>query len=152
MARLEADREKLQRQRYLDRFRIGRAQITGIGPSRTSMLASYGIETANDIDGYKIKQIPGFGEVLTSTLVAWRKEHEMNFRFNQSEPVDRRDVEALDRELEAKQQNLQSALRQGPAALMRLNQEIIAARPRLMPLLEKAWDNLKVADAQRKAL
>ena len=64
----------------------------------------------------------------------------------------RRDIEALDRELQVKRQTLQTALRQGPAALMRLNQEIIAARPRLMPLLEKAWDNLKVADAQRKAL
>jgi outer membrane protein OmpA-like peptidoglycan-associated protein len=43
MAMLEADRENVQRKRYLDRFRIGRAQIPGIGPSRTSMLASYGI-------------------------------------------------------------------------------------------------------------
>lgn len=152
MAMLEANREKLQQQRYLDRFRIGWAQIPGIGQSRTSMLASYGIETANDIDGNKIKQIPGFGEVLTSALVAWRKEHEKNFRFNPNEHVDRRDIEAVDRGLEAKRQTLQTALRQGPATLMRLNQEIIAARPRLMPLVEKAWDNLKVAEAQRKAL
>jgi DNA-binding helix-hairpin-helix protein with protein kinase domain len=152
MAMLEADREKLQRQRYLDRFRIDLANIPRIGPSRTSMLASYGIETANDIDGNKIKQIPGFGEVLTSELVAWRKEHEKNFRFNPNEPVNRRDIEALDRELEAKRQTLQTALRQGPAALMRLSQEISTARPRLMPLLEKAWETLKVAETQRKAL
>ncbi len=152
LANLEANREKLQRERYLDRFRIGWAQIPGIGPSRTSMLASYGIETANDIDGNKIKQIPGFGEVLTSALVAWRKEHEKNFRFNPNEHVDRRDIEAMDRALEAKRQTLQTALRQGSATLMRLNREIIAARPRLTPLLEKAWNNFKVAEAQRKAL
>jgi DNA-binding helix-hairpin-helix protein with protein kinase domain len=152
LANLEANRENLQRQRYLDRFRIGWAQIPGIGPSRTSMLASYGIETANDIDGNKVRQIPGFGEVLTSALVAWRKEHEKNFRFNPNEHVDRRDIEAVDRALEAKRQTLQTALRQGPATLMRLNREIIAARPRLMPMLEKAWDDFKVAEAQRKAL
>jgi len=82
------------------------------------MLASYGIETANDIDGSKIRQIPGFGAVLTSALVAWRKEHEKNFRFNPNEHVDRRDIEAFDRGLEAKRQTLQTALRQGPATDM----------------------------------
>lgn len=68
MEMLEADRENVQRRRYLDRFRIDRAGINKIGPSRTAMLASYGIETANDIDAYKIRQIPGFGDVLTSEL------------------------------------------------------------------------------------
>jgi len=38
------------------------------------------------------------------------------------------------------------------AELMRLSQEIIAARPHFKPLLEKAWDNLKFAEAQCKAL
>jgi DNA-binding helix-hairpin-helix protein with protein kinase domain len=152
LAKLEADRERLQRERYLDRFRIDLAKITGIGPNRTSMLASFGIETANDIDAYKIKQIPGFGDHLTSMLIAWRKMHEMNFRFNPNEPVDRRDIEALDRELEAKRQQLQTALSRGPAELMRLSQEIITARTRLMPVLEKVWEIMKLADAQRKAL
>jgi hypothetical protein len=79
---------------------------------------------------------------------AWRERRTLD----QARGIFSRDIEALDRELRAKRQTLQTALRQGWAALMRLNQEIIAARPRLMPLLEKAWDNLKVADAQRKAL
>jgi DNA-binding helix-hairpin-helix protein with protein kinase domain len=152
MSMLEADREKLQRQRYLDRFRIDLAKISGIGPNRTAMLASFGIETANDIDANKIKNIPGFGDHLTSMLVAWRKMHEMNFRFNPNEPVDRRDIEALNRELEAKRQQLQTVLSRGPAELMRLSQEIIVARTRLMPMLEKAWETLKVSEAQRQAM
>ncbi len=152
MAKLEAQRESEQRQRYLDRFRIERAGIRGIGPGRTSMLASYGIETAADIAGQKITQIPGFGEALTSDLVQWRRGHERNFRFNPNQPVDPRDISALDRELEARRQSLFTMLRQGPDTLRRLSQEISAARSRLMPILEKTWSPYKIAEARRNAL
>jgi DNA-binding helix-hairpin-helix protein with protein kinase domain len=152
LAKLEAGRETRQRQRYLDRFRIDRAKIHGIGISRSAMLASYGIETAADIERSKIMQIPGFGNVLTSELMRWRQGHERNFRFNPSEPVDRRDIDAIDRELEARRQNLLLTLQQGPDVLRRLSQEIHAARSRLMPALEKAWTALKIAEARRNAL
>lgn len=152
LAKLEAQRESQQRQRYLDRFRIDLARIRGIGPGRTSMLASYGIETAADVDHRKIIQIPGFGESLTSDLVQWRQEHERNFRFNPNEPVDRRDINALDRELEARRQSLLTTLRQGPDTLRRLSQEISAARSRLMPIMEKTWSQYKIAEARQKAV
>lgn len=152
LAGLEAEREQRQRQRYLDRFRIDRAKIRGIGPGRTSMLASYGIETAADVEGPRILQIPGFGQTLTFELVEWRRGHERNFRFNPTEPVDRRDIDAIDRDLELRRQNLVSTLRQGPDALRRIAQEVSAARPRLMPVLEKAWSGLRVAEARRNAL
>ncbi|MEO7860066.1 MAG: hypothetical protein ABIU05_06405 [Nitrospirales bacterium] len=152
LAKLESDREPRQRERYLDRFRIDRAEIHGIGAGRTSMLASYGIETASDIKKAKIMQIPGFGEALTSELVEWRKMHERNFRFNSNEPVDRHEIDAMDRELESQRQNLLSYLRHGPDSLRRISQEIGEAQARLMPLLEKTWTGLKVAEANRNAL
>jgi DNA-binding helix-hairpin-helix protein with protein kinase domain len=152
LAKLEAEREMRQRQRYLDRFRIDRAKIRGIASGRIAMLVSYGIETAADIDGANIMRIPGFGEMLTSELVQWRQGHERNFRFNPSEPDDRRDIDAIDRKLEARRQSLLSTLRQGPDLLRRLSQEIHAARTRLMPILEKAWSALKIAEARRNAL
>jgi len=152
LAKLEAQRESQQRQRYLDRFRIDRAKIRLIGPERTSMLASYGIETAADVDYQKIIQIPGFGESLTSGLVQWRLDHERNFRFNPSEPVDPRETTALTRELEARRQVLLTTLQQGPALLKQLSQEIIAARSRLMPIMKKTWDAYKIAELRRDAL
>lgn len=152
MAKLEAERESRQRQRYLDRFRIDRAKIRNIGSGRASMLASYGIETAADVDGETILKIPGFGPMLTGELVQWRRSHERNFRFNPSEPVNRRDVDAIDRELESRRQALMSALRQGPDTLRRLSQELTAARPRLMPVLESAWTARKIAEVRREAL
>jgi DNA-binding helix-hairpin-helix protein with protein kinase domain len=151
-AQLEGERENRQRQRYLDRFRIDRARIRGIGPGRTTMLASYGIETAADIQTSTILQIPGFGEALTSELVQWRQRHERNFQFNPHEPIDRRDLEAMDRALQARRQELISILRQGSVLLRRIHQEILAARPRLMPILEEAWAALKIAEIRRKAL
>jgi DNA-binding helix-hairpin-helix protein with protein kinase domain len=152
LEKLEAQRETQQRHRYLDRFRVDRAKIRGIGSGRTSMLASYGIETAADVNDRKIMRIPGFGQALTSELVRWRQGHERNFRFNPNEPMDPRDINALDRELEARRQTLLTALRQGPDALTRLSQEIGVARPRLMPVLEQAWTALKIAEAQKSTL
>ena len=116
------------------------------------MLASYGIETAADIDYGKIIQMPGFGEVLTSELVKWRQGHERNFRFNPNEPVDQRDIHAVDRELAARRQILLTTLRQGPDTLRRLSQEISAARSRLIPLLERTWNSHKIAQVRRDAM
>jgi DNA-binding helix-hairpin-helix protein with protein kinase domain len=152
LAKLEGEREIRQRDRYLDRFRIERARVRGIGPSRTAMLASYGVETAADVDPARIGQIPGFGWTLTSELVAWRRAHERDFRFNPRESVDPREVNALDRDLEMRRQNLMSALRQGPAELGRLAQEIRAARQRLMPTLDDSWTALKSATIRRESL
>ncbi|MGQ4806970.1 Protein kinase YegI [Candidatus Entotheonellaceae bacterium PAL068K] len=151
LEKLEAERKMRQWQRYLDRFRIDRAKIQGIGVGRSTMLASYGIETAADIEYSKIMQIPGFGETLTSELIRWRQGHERNFRFNLLS-TNQRAIDAIDRELETRRQNLLSTLRQGPNQLLRLSQEINAARSRLMPELEKAWSALKIAEARRNAL
>ena len=117
IAKLESERETHQRQRYLDRFRIDRAEVPGIGSSRTAMLASYGIETAADVERGKIYQIPGFGQKLTGELLKWRREHERNFCFNPAEPLDRRDVHALDRDLESQRADLLRVLGQGPEQL-----------------------------------
>ena len=152
LAKLEEHRNERQLQRYLDRFRIDRADIRGIGDSRTAMLASYGIETAVDIDGAKIMRIPGFKEVLTTELTRWRRRHEQNFRFNPNEPIDPRDIAAMNRDLEAKKQKLLSTLQQGPAQLRRISQDVTVARPRLMPLLQNTWTVLKLAEARRDAL
>jgi DNA-binding helix-hairpin-helix protein with protein kinase domain len=152
LIKLNAEREQRQRQKYLDRFRIDRANIPQIGPARTAMLSSYGIETAADINRSKILQIPGLGNVLTSELINWRKGHESKFRFNPNEPVNPRDIQAMDQELDAMRRNLISILQQGPTTLRRLNNEICAARPRLMPVLQETWSALKLAEAKRNAI
>ena len=114
LQRLEAEREARQFQRYLDRYRIDRANINRIGPSRTAMLASYGIETAADVDRRRILSIPGFTRTLAGDLIRWSSGLSRGFRYNPNEPVDRRDIEAMDRELAARRAELVSRVEQAP--------------------------------------
>lgn len=146
MATLAAQAETRQLHRFLDRHRIDREAIQGIGASRAATLASYGIETAADVDYDKILSIPGLGPVSATRLREWQRGHIRRFRFNSNKPVDPRDINSLDGEIEARRQSLLTTLGQGPAVLRRTSQEIIAARERLMPLLEDTWSALKVAE------
>lgn len=152
LARLESQREAGQRTRYLDRFRIDRATISQIGSGRKSMLSSFGIETAADVDSNKILDIPGFGEVLTGELLKWRRTVEAGFCFNPAEPLDPHAIAALDRELNGRGQSLYELLRNGRNRLDRASVEIIAARQRLLPILEAAWKDLQSAEARKRWL
>ncbi len=152
MAKLRAGLRDYQRHRYLDRFRIDRAKIPGIGRGRATTLASFGIETADDVTAYALNSVPGFGPKLTRELLSWRQRHEAQFQFNPSEPVAPQEIARVEAEIAALQQNLIQQLQRGVGHLQRLAQEIPAARQRLMPMLSKAWDDLKVAELQRAAL
>jgi hypothetical protein len=81
--------------------------------------------------------------MLTLELVRWRRDKEASFRFNPNEPLDRRDIEAMDIELAIRRRELLSELREGPASLRSLAAQIRLARERLMPLLEEAWTALE---------
>lgn len=72
----------LQLSIHLESFRIRPGLIDGIGPSRVAQLASFGIETAADIDMKTVRQVPGFGYTFASRLVKWRQGHEAGFRFD----------------------------------------------------------------------
>lgn len=70
-SRISALRQQHQ-DSYLRSWLIADANISGIGPGRTSTLASYGIETAADISPGRLNGISGFGPVLRSSLLAWK--------------------------------------------------------------------------------
>jgi DNA-binding helix-hairpin-helix protein with protein kinase domain len=146
LAALFSEREKRQRERYLDGFHIDRATIPNIGPGRKAMLASYGIETAADIERARIMGISGFGESLTRNLLDWRKGYEKNFRFNPSESIDPTDAAAVERDITTRRQKLLQALQQGPQVLQRKAAQINDARARLQPFLEPKWIAFKIAE------
>ena len=136
---LQARRETNQRSAYLDRYRIDRAKIPLVGPTRVAMLASYGVETAADIEPAKIKNIPGFGTAITRHLLDWRAQHERNFRFNPNEAVDPREIANVERDVQLKQINLIQDLKSGAQRLSHFRAEAISARERLKPIVERAW-------------
>lgn len=80
--RLTTNRRQRHLEAHLDRFRIRDASITGIGPSKSAVLASYGVDTAADIEPNRILAIPGFGSQLTRNLTDWRLQKERSFSYN----------------------------------------------------------------------
>jgi DNA-binding helix-hairpin-helix protein with protein kinase domain len=54
----------------------------------TATLASYGIETAADVDASIAGKVLGFGPARTADLLAWRAQVESLFRFDPSKGVD----------------------------------------------------------------
>jgi DNA-binding helix-hairpin-helix protein with protein kinase domain len=138
--------------RFLESFQIAQADIDGIGPARAATLQSYGIETAADIEPKAIKAVPGFGQVYTERLLAWRRSVEAGFRFNPRRGLDRADIEAIDREIEAERVALERTLREGPAQLAQLRAQMMRARDELWPELEAAARELAQANADLRAL
>jgi len=118
LSTLKSSREKRQKNAFLDRFTIRQAQIPGIGPAKIAMLASFGIETAADVTQQAVLAVPGFGEVMTAKMLAWRRVREAKFRYNAT--PDASDVQiqnALKSRYAAKKIELQSKLRSGLAVL-----------------------------------
>lgn len=142
---LDSNRKSVQLEKYLDRYRLERAKISGIGESRKAVLISYGIETAADIRADAISKIPGFGQALTQELLGWRKSHERNFRFNPNEAIDPVEINKVNLQIQNQRADLLRGLQSGVSALVTLRQEILAARSRLQPLLAASWQSMQIA-------
>ncbi len=136
-----------QLNRYLEKFRITDFKFDNIGVERKSMLLSYGIENASDINKKDVQNVPGFGRVLTQKLLEWRAELEAKFVFNPNVGVDPRDIADLDRKIAAKKKQLENILLQGPTELNKIRQQILMARDRIKPRLIQTTQEFAQAEA-----
>lgn len=138
---MKSNKESRQRQAYLDRFSIRRANISGIGPAKTAMLISFGIETAADVNRSAVLQVPGFGEVMTGKLVAWRLGHESRFKYDPTPNAkDIADEKALRGRFAAERAKLETTIRNGLGTLRN-------AKARLDALPAKARSDRALTDA-----
>lgn len=138
---LKSNRESRQRQAYLDRFSVRRANISGVGPAKTATLISFGIETAADVNRSAILRVPGFGDVMTSKLLVWRRGHEMDFRYNRTPNAqDAADERALRGRFGAEKAKLESTIRNGLGTLLN-------ARAKLDALPARAQSDKALSDA-----
>ncbi len=96
LSKLFQNRERLQRAKYLDQFKISNATIHGIGASRKATLQSFGIETATDISRATIRRIYGFGDSLTASLLVWQQQVSKGFVFNPNLGVDPKEKMAIE--------------------------------------------------------
>jgi len=123
---LEHEREKQQRDRFLDSFTIENASIPGIGAGRKAVLESFNRETALDIN--HSMRVPGFGPALKGKLMDWRRSVEQRFRFDARRGVDSRDIANLDKEIADQRGKLEKSLSSGASALLQIKNQILAQR------------------------
>lgn len=139
MEALIKDRKNKALERFLDRHYIRSGKISGIGPAKSSMLESYGIETAADISSVAIKRVPGFGPALARRLLDWKGYVTARFVFNQSAEVDRRDVVALENSIALKRTRIENRLRPGVGQLQQQRQAILQRREALSKSLHESF-------------
>lgn len=121
LQKLQADRRDRQLQTFLDRYLIRSASIPGIGPVKTVMLASYGIETAADISYHAVTNVPGFGDVTAAKLVAWRQTFEKKFVYSPTPaPEDAHARAKVEAEVASKARTLAKQLMDGKHELAQL--------------------------------
>ncbi|SEQ63713.1 protein kinase and helix-hairpin-helix DNA-binding domain-containing protein [Pseudomonas cuatrocienegasensis] len=145
LERLKTTREARQRHAFLDRFLLSRVRISGIGPAKMAALASFGIESAADINYQAVMTVPGFGEALTRKLLQWRRDHEAKFRYNPAyDPADQRDEDTLRATASTERAALQAKLRSGLAALQNAPSRLAANKnlPAL-PLMQALTDRAR---------
>jgi DNA-binding helix-hairpin-helix protein with protein kinase domain len=149
---LVRDREKYARHRFLEGFKIEHAKIPGIGPAKRTMLESYNIETADDINRSAILDVPGFGPALATRLEDWRRSVEIRFRFNPNAAVEPRDIQELDRKTAQERSTLEHVLLQGANELSQIRQEIAQRRETLLTQAASVAADFAQADADWMAL
>lgn len=138
---MKSNRESRQRQAYLDRFSIRRANVSGIGPAKKATLISFGIETAADVNRSAVLRVPGFGDIMTEKLVAWRRGLESRFKYDRMPNAqDDADERALRGRFAAEKAKLESEIRNGLGTLRNV-------KVRLDGLPAKAKSDVALTDA-----
>jgi DNA-binding helix-hairpin-helix protein with protein kinase domain len=136
---LRARAREMQRDQYLQQVFLSDHEISGIGPVRLATLASFGIETAYDIEDVAITSIPGFGAKIAEKLIAWRTSVESAFVFNPSLGIPIQDQQALDFRFFQQRQPIEARLAGGEGELTRI---LASLEGKLKPIEEKIRQHL----------
>lgn len=145
--KLETSARERQLQKFLSQFFIDDAEIPKIGAGRKSTLASFGIETAADIQRNRVSSVKGFGEGLTAELLQWRASLESRFRFDATRAIDPNDLQTVTRRFAQRRVELCAQLNAGPEAIQRL---LLQAEQRRRPLIHSGKE-VALALAQARA-
>jgi len=148
---LENNKRKAQLERYLERHTIERAKIRKIGSGRKAVLASFGIETAADVEPYRIAAVQGFGPALVSQLVAWRRGIEQRFVFNAKEPTAPAQIAAVKTALLNKKMAMETKLRSTVTRLQQVASLAVDQRNSLIASANATFTKFKEAQSDERA-
>lgn len=131
---------------FLDKYYVDQAKLSGIGPTKLATLRSFGIETAADIEWNRIIKIRGFGEVLTRTLVDWRKEKERIFKFNPARGVTDVDRCKVQQKYVSIRQDIERKMRDGLHKLQSVKSRVDNTKQRHHDRLQVAFNRKAQAE------
>ncbi|MCQ4260939.1 helix-hairpin-helix domain-containing protein [Stutzerimonas stutzeri] len=137
---------------FLDKYYVDQAKLSGIGPTKLATLRSFGIETAADIEWNRIIKIRGFGEVLTRTLVDWRKEKERIFKFNPARGVTDVDRCKVQQKYVSIRQDIERKMRDGLHKLQSVKSRVDNTKQRHHDRLQVAFNRKAQAEMDLRAL
>jgi DNA-binding helix-hairpin-helix protein with protein kinase domain len=143
---LNATIHERQMARHLQTCFIDSASIKGVGPTRKAALRSFGIETAADVDRYRVRHIRGFGEALTENLMRWRRACERDFKFDPRHPAIQKDRAATRAKYQSRRQEIERHLTAGADDLRRISRSAAAREAALRPSVESAARRLAQAE------
>ncbi len=152
LRRLSRDVWQKQLDAYLQTKFISEARIVGVGPGRTATLASYGIETAADVEYNRVLAVPGVDPDTTNELCAWRSSYERQFHVNRAQGVPAAERQALLLKFAQIRQQLELKLRSGPRRLREVEEELAGRLGELRPRIEAAYRNLAQAHVDVEAM
>lgn len=151
LQQLEKEVYQRQLERFLDGYRIDKAQISGIGHARKITLRSYGLETAADITMNAVLSVPGFGPTYASKLLVWRSNIEQNFIFDPKRGVDPQDKRTVETEIQNRRAKLEQELRSGVTLLRQLSAQVHSSHTSLRNSADIAVKNLAQAEVDLAA-
>lgn len=143
LRRLETDQRQIQLQTFLESQFIDAAQIRGIGVTDRMALASYGIETAADVNSTALAAVPGFGQRLgqqrAAALLTWRQALEQSFRHDPRKSADPNAITDLQQHYARQRSAIERDLLAGPEELTNIKTDILKQRAQLnMALIRQA--------------
>ncbi|REG49566.1 DNA-binding helix-hairpin-helix protein with protein kinase domain [Paraburkholderia sp. BL6669N2] len=147
MQELHASIRDKQLAAFLDGVLIAEGEIDGIGPTRISALASFGVETANDIEYNRVVRVQGIGDALAKRLLAWKGKIAAKFRFDPTRGVPQQDITALNAKIAGEKMQLERDMRDGVAQIQQLHSSALAVRQAARAHLDAAALALDQADA-----
>ncbi|MHB1422441.1 MAG: hypothetical protein ACYC3I_04430 [Gemmataceae bacterium] len=138
LQRLTANAEVAALLRHLRLHLIADADIPKIGAGRKQTLAAYNIFTAAEVDERAIRGIKGFGDVLTSSLLAWKADVLRRFQFNSATAVSPAEQRPVTLKYRTRQQQLIAEMDRELGKLEKLATACRAALQKLVPDIQRA--------------
>jgi DNA-binding helix-hairpin-helix protein with protein kinase domain len=138
LRRLSRDVAQRQQKAFLQSKFICNYKIDGIGAGRQATLASYGIETAYDVEYNRVLSIPGMGPAMTNTLCAWRSQIERQFTLNAAQGIPSAERQALLFQYAQLRQQLEFKLRHGPDRLREIDSRLEQTLAQMSPQIGTA--------------